>query len=94
MISPRKRSEGRAPHAETRASAGTPKSMSTTTTYAVAGMTCGHCEMSVQEEVGELEGVLEVSADHATGLVIVTSAEPLDPAAVAAAVEEAGYSLT
>ena len=68
--------------------------MSTTTTYAVAGMTCGHCEMSVQEEVGELEGVLEVSADHATGLVIVTSAEPLDPAAVAAAVEEAGYSLT
>ena len=53
------------------------------TTYAVAGMTCAHCELSVQEEIGELEGVLEVSADHATGRVTVTSAEPLDPAAVA-----------
>ena len=65
----------------------------TTTTYDVTGMTCGHCEMSVQEEVGELEGVLEVRADHAAGRVTVTSAEPLDLAAVAAAVEEAGYSV-
>jgi copper chaperone CopZ len=68
--------------------------MTATATYVVAGMTCGHCELSVQEEVGELEGVLEVSADHAAGRVTVTSAEPLDLAAVAAAVEEAGYSLT
>jgi copper chaperone CopZ len=68
--------------------------MNTTTTYAVAGMTCGHCELSVREEVGEIQGVLEVSADHATGQLTVTSSEPLDPAAVAAAVEEAGYSLT
>jgi copper chaperone len=68
--------------------------MSATTTYAVAGMTCAHCELSVQEEIGALEGVLEVSADHATGWVIVTSTEPLDPAAAAAAVEEAGYMLT
>jgi copper chaperone len=65
----------------------------TTTTYAVAGMTCGHCELSVQEELAEVDGVLEVRADHTTGQVTVTSAEPLDPTAVAAAVEEAGYSL-
>ena len=56
-------------------------------------MTCGHCEMSVQEEIAELDGVLEVSADHTTGRVTVTSAEPLDLAVVSAAVEEAGYSL-
>jgi copper chaperone len=68
--------------------------MSTTTTYVVAGMTCEHCELSVREEIGELDGVLEVGADHPTGRVTVTSTEPLDPAAVAAAVEEAGYSLT
>jgi copper chaperone CopZ len=65
-----------------------------TATYDVAGMTCGHCELSVQEEVAELDGVVEVSADHSVGQVTVTSAEPLDPAALAAAVEEAGYSLT
>jgi copper chaperone CopZ len=68
--------------------------MSTTQTYDVTGMTCGHCELSVQEEVGELEGVLEVKADHATGRVTVTSAEPLDRAALAAAVDEAGYTLS
>ena len=67
--------------------------MSSTSTYVVAGMTCGHCELSVQEEIGELDGVLEVRADHATGQVTVTSTAPLDPAAVAAAVAEAGYSM-
>jgi copper chaperone len=66
----------------------------TTTTYAVSGMTCAHCELSVQEEVAELDGVVEVRADHTTGRVTVTSAEPLDPTALAAAVEEAGYTLT
>jgi copper chaperone len=67
--------------------------MSTTTEYAVTGMTCGHCEASVREELSELAGVSEVTADHTTGRVVVTSAAPLDPAAVAAAVEEAGYAL-
>jgi copper chaperone CopZ len=65
----------------------------TTAIYEVRGMTCGHCELSVQEEIAELDGILEVRADHTRGEVTVTSAEPLDPAAVAAAVEEAGYSL-
>ena len=62
-------------------------------TYVVVGMTCGHCELSIREEVAELEGVLEVDADHTTGHVTVTSTAPLDPTAVAAAVEEAGYSI-
>jgi copper chaperone len=65
----------------------------TTTEYDVTGMTCGHCEMSVQEEIAELDGVLDVDADHASGRVTVTSTEPLDRAAVAAAVEDAGYLL-
>ena len=66
----------------------------TSTTYAVTGMTCGHCELSVQEELSALDAVTEVHADHKTGQVTVTSTEPLDPAAVAAAVEEAGYAMT
>ena len=65
----------------------------TTATFAVTGMHCDHCELSVREEISELEGVLEVRADHSTGQVTVTSTAPLDPAAVAAAVDEAGYSL-
>ncbi|WP_435747805.1 heavy-metal-associated domain-containing protein [Nocardioides sp. SYSU DS0663] len=67
--------------------------MSTTTTWTVSGMTCGHCEASVREEVGEIAGVESVTADHATGEVVVTSTEPLQRDAVAAAVAEAGYEL-
>ena len=37
-----------------------------TKNYTVEGMTCGHCEMSVKEEIGEIAGVTGVSADHTT----------------------------
>ncbi|MCR8693109.1 MAG: heavy-metal-associated domain-containing protein [Rhodococcus sp. (in: high G+C Gram-positive bacteria)] len=67
--------------------------MSQTSTYTVTGMTCQHCVASVTEEVQEIPGVENVAVDLATGAVTVTSAESLDDAAVAAAVEEAGYNL-
>ncbi|WP_029430046.1 heavy-metal-associated domain-containing protein [Blastococcus sp. URHD0036] len=68
--------------------------MSTSTsTYTVTGMTCGHCVSAVSEEVGALPGVTEVHVDLPTGAVTVTSETRLDDAAVAAAVEEAGYEL-
>jgi copper ion binding protein len=67
--------------------------MSQTRTFTVAGMTCGHCVASVTEEVQEIPGVQDVDVVLETGAVTVTSAEPLDDAAVKAAVEEAGYQL-
>lgn len=67
--------------------------MSQTSTYIVTGMTCQHCVASVTEGVQEIPGVENVEVDLATGAVTVTSAESLDDAAVAAAVEEAGYNL-
>ena len=65
----------------------------TTATYTVTGMTCGHCAASVTEEISELAGVENVDVVIDTGAVTVTSSSPLDPAAVRAAVEEAGYAL-
>ena len=65
----------------------------TTTTYTVVGMTCGHCVAAVTEEVGRLPGVRDVAVDLASGAVAVTSDAPLERAAVAAAVDEAGYEL-
>lgn len=65
----------------------------TTTTYQITGMTCGHCEMSVREELGEIDGVTSVTASHEAGSAVVESAAPLDIAAVRAAIEEAGYEL-
>ncbi|MEU0564609.1 heavy-metal-associated domain-containing protein [Nonomuraea sp. NPDC005983] len=65
----------------------------TTSTYTVKGMTCGHCVSSVTEEVGQVPGVAGVEVDLATGLVTVTGEGALDDAAIAAAVEEAGYEV-
>jgi copper chaperone len=66
----------------------------TTSTYTVTGMTCGHCVASVTEEVSKLDRVTNVEVDLASGQVTVTSDGPIDDAAVAAAVDEAGYSVT
>lgn len=65
-----------------------------TETITVTGMTCGHCVASVTEEISELPGVEGVDVDLPTGSVTITSSQPLDPAAVTAAVEEAGYAVS
>jgi len=64
-----------------------------TTSYTVVGMTCGHCVDAVTEEVSAVPGVTTVDVDLASGGLTVTSTEPVDEAAVRAAVEEAGYSV-
>ncbi|QKT07415.1 heavy-metal-associated domain-containing protein [Gordonia sp. X0973] len=64
----------------------------TTAEYRVSGMTCGHCEMSVREEVGEIPGVTGVDVSAATGDLTVTATGAIDDAAVLAAVAEAGYT--
>jgi copper chaperone CopZ len=41
-------------------------------TVKVPNITCGHCVMTIQREVGELDGVQAVQADQATREVTVT----------------------
>jgi len=60
-----------------------------TKTYTVTGMSCGHCEQSVEDAVGELDGVEDADADN-EGDTLVVEGEP-DDDAVVAAVDEAGY---
>ncbi|AVL99466.1 heavy metal transporter [Gordonia iterans] len=60
--------------------------------YKVTGMTCGHCEASVREEVGEITGVQGIQVSAQTGTLVVTADQPVDDAAVLSAVEEAGYT--
>jgi copper chaperone len=62
-------------------------------TWRVTGMTCGHCVASVTEELLEIPGVESVDVTLATGEVVITSNAPVEPAAVEAAVAEAGYAL-
>jgi len=65
----------------------------TVTTITVQGMTCGHCVSAVQQEVGQVPGVTGVEVDLATGAVAIASLDRLDPTALAAAVDEAGYEV-
>ena len=67
-----------------------------TTSYQVTGLTCGHCVVAVTNELRALPEVSEVAVDLVAGgvsTVTVTSAQPLAEDAVAAALDEAGYSL-
>jgi copper ion binding protein len=67
--------------------------MTTTATFAVTGMTCGHCVAAVQDEVAKVDGVTGVDVELATGTVTIASDRPLPDDAVALAVEEAGYEV-
>jgi copper chaperone len=64
-----------------------------TATFIVTGMTCGHCAAAVRDEVRKVDGVTGVEVDLASGRVSVASLGPVEPAAVSAAVEEAGYEV-
>ncbi|MBB1257743.1 heavy-metal-associated domain-containing protein [Streptomyces alkaliterrae] len=65
----------------------------TTIVYKVTGMSCGHCEKAISEEVGALAGVTSVTASAKDGLVTVDAATALDEESVRAAIDEAGYEL-
>jgi copper chaperone CopZ len=65
-----------------------------TVVYAVSGMSCGHCEKAIKEELSALPSVTTVEANAKAGKVSVTATAPLDDDAVRAAVDEAGYELT
>ncbi len=61
--------------------------------FKVIGMTCGHCVAAVTAEVSKLAGVTKVDVDLAAGAVTVESELPVDHAAFAAAIDEAGFEV-
>ena len=71
----------------------TPRTFIGATTFQVTGMTCGHCQRAVTEEISRIPGIRGVVVDLATGSVTVTAEQPVDRADVARAVDEAGYTL-
>jgi copper chaperone CopZ len=56
-------------------------------------MTCDHCVRAVTAEVSKIAGVERVDVDLSTGSVTVVAVEPVDHAALAAAIDEAGYEV-
>jgi copper chaperone len=65
----------------------------TTQTYPVTGLTCDHCVHAVSSEIKGIPGVTDVAVNLVAGgtsTVTVDSEAPLDDAAVAEALDEAG----
>lgn len=65
-------------------------------TINVDGMTCGHCVNAVTEELSKIPGVTAVSIELRAGEispVTITTGNEISDADIAAAVEEAGYSI-
>ena len=61
-------------------------------TLTVNGMTCGGCENAVKRVVSSLPGVSDVTASHRDNRVTVAyDPGKADRAAIAAAIEKAGY---
>jgi copper ion binding protein len=64
-----------------------------TATFQVEGMTCDHCRNAVTAEVSAVPGVQAVTVDVEAGTVTVSADQPVDQSDIAAAVDEAGYTL-
>ena len=63
------------------------------TNYLVTGMTCQHCVHAVTEEVSAVAGVRDVTVDLDSGRLTVVSSAEVPFAAIATAVDEAGYAV-
>ncbi|MDQ2707474.1 MAG: cation transporter [Actinomycetota bacterium] len=59
----------------------------------VTGMTCQHCVNAVTDELSALDGVRAVDVTLSSGLVTLSSTRELSNAEIAAAIDEAGFSV-
>ena len=59
----------------------------------VEGMHCGSCEMLIQDELSELDGVKEVDADYQGGTVLVKHDGKVNLAKVKKAITDLGYKV-
>jgi copper chaperone CopZ len=64
-----------------------------TMTITVEGMSCDGCARSVRAALLTIDGVTEAQADPQTGTTHVRATREIDRAQLAAALEEAGFSL-
>lgn len=62
--------------------------------YHVEGMTCEHCEMSIQKGVNELEGISLVKANHLDSTTrVVYDPAKTNAEQIIAAIEKRGYKV-
>lgn len=64
------------------------------TTVCIDGMMCGMCEAHIGDVIRQNFDVHRVSASHKKGRAVIVSAQPIDEAALRAAIEKTGYAVT
>lgn len=62
-----------------------------TITVKAPAISCGHCVHTIQNEVGELQGVQKVQADEKTKLVTINFDSPATKEAIEKLMGEIGY---
>jgi len=64
-------------------------------TYHVEGMSCDHCEQSIQKSVQELPGIQQVEANHEDSTTrVVFDSSKTDAKAIAEVIEGRGYTVS
>lgn len=58
----------------------------------IEGMTCGHCERSVESAIREAGGIGKASRKNGSAVVSYDE-NAVDPASIRVAIEESGYSV-
>ena len=62
--------------------------------YSIQGMTCAGCEAHIEHEVNQLEGILEVDANHETSSTTVKyNKGKVTPDEIATAIRKTGYKI-
>ena len=62
------------------------------TTVRISGMTCSMCEAHINDTIRRAFSVEKVSSSHTKGKTVILSREPLDEAALRAAIDATGYT--
>ena len=63
----------------------------TTVTYTVPAISCGHCTHTIENEVGEMQGVQFVKAEIDTKKVVITFDAPASEDKIKALLAEINY---
>jgi copper chaperone len=62
-------------------------------TLSVPEIHCGHCKMSIEGAVGDLDGVTSADVDISARSVAVRFADPATKESIVAAIEDQGYEV-
>ena len=62
------------------------------TTVKISGMACSMCEAHINDTIRRAFSVEKVSSSHTKGKTVILSREPLDEAALRAAIDATGYT--